>query len=829
MSQPIDAVLADAARLTAAGRPRAAIEVLRPVLADHPDHPGAWCGLAAAFLDVGEPLHCLDAAKRAITLGEPAWAHRLASLALTELGRHEEAVISARESARRDPDDWRGQVALAEALAPTTPADALTAARRAVAIAPEEPRTHEVLGNTAERAGDLDGARAAYQESLRLDPTNPDAQAALSRLRRTTGRFGDVPWERSTAWHEAEDPDWTLVDADPARARKSPRGPKRPAAARAVRLAPDLDDAAVHAHAAPVDLSDHLPHPPADDLDVDPTHPDADPTHPDADPTHPDRTAWTPRPKQAPQDDGDRPDGDRTAAVPNPDPTGDREPATARPDLFPTEGERRKRGLFARIRSRHPRPAPKPDLFAGLTEEPRPRRPRPTRDSRPAPFAGSAATQAEDDGSKPARFPHAGAAGTTRDWTKPTRPARGDSTGDDRPEPDPFAEGGSVGVEGDHDAPGRFARGGSVGAERDGAEADRFARRDSTGDDRFEPGRFARGGSAGAEREADRSAHGDAGGDDRFEPGPFAVGGEGDQGPARFARGGSVGTDRDGAEADRFGRGDAGGDRFGPGRFARGGSVGAERDGVEADRFGRGDAGGDRFEPGRFARGGSAGAEREADRFGGGGSGGAGGGVGSGWGKGDREAELFARGTGRRAGEQEPDLFVRGGRVRGGGGRAAVGQQGRTVGAGGAREARPLRDRRFGRAQRIGLWLALRRGAGWLLAGGLVLMIAGMPSPSRLLVWFGVALLVLVAGVVGVAVFRLPADIRVTPGYLWGQDRLMAVCAAVLALGLGLLAVWTAALGLGATGMALLTPVVILGLLAFAVGTLGLWRMRIRR
>ncbi|GGS42661.1 tetratricopeptide repeat protein [Actinokineospora fastidiosa] len=709
MSQPIDAVLADAARLTAAGRPRAAIEVLRPVLADHPDHPGAWCGLAAAFLDVGEPLHCLDAAKRAITLGEPAWAHRLASLALTELGRHEEAVISARESARRDPDDWRGQVALAEALAPTTPADALTAARRAVAIAPEEPRTHEVLGNTAERAGDLDGARAAYQESLRLDPTNPDAQAALSRLRRTTGRFGDVPWERSTAWHEAEDPDWTLVDADPARAPKSPRGPKRPAAARAVRLAPDLDDAAVHAHAAPVDLSDHLHHPPADDLDADPTRPDAESTHPDG-------TAWTPRPKQAPQDDGDRPNGDRTTAGPNPDPTEDREPATARPDLFPTEGERRKPGLFARIRSRHPRPAPKPDLFAGLTEEPRPRRPRPTRGSTPAPFATSAATHAEDDGSKPARFPHAGAAGTTRDWTKPTRPARGDSTADDRPEPDPFAEGGSVEVEGDHDGPGQFARGGSVGAERDGAEANRFAREDSTGDDRFEPGRFARGGSAGA--------------------------------------------------------------------------------------------------------------EREADRFGGGGSGG---GVGSGWGKGDRKAELFARGTGRRAGEQEPDLFVRGGRVRGGGGRAAVGQQGRTVGAGGAREARPLRDRRFGRAQRIGLWLALRRGAGWLLAGGLVLMIAGMPSPSRLLVWFGVALLVLVAGVVGVAVFRLPADIRVTPGYLWGQDRLMAVCAAVLALGLGLLAVWTAALGLGATGMALLTPVVILGLLAFAVGTLGLWRMRIRR
>ncbi|MFC7613445.1 tetratricopeptide repeat protein [Actinokineospora soli] len=244
MAQPIDAVLADAARLTAAGRPQAAIDVLRPVIAEHPDHAGAWCGLAAAFLDVGEPQRCLDAAKRAITLGEPAWAHRLASLALTELGRHDEAAISARESARRSPGDWRGYVTLAEALAPIAPADALTAARRAVSIAPEEPRTHEVLGATAEKAGETGAARAAYQEALRLDPGNAEVRAALAKLGKGNGaRFGDVPWERVTAWQEAvpEEPDWTLVDADPAPAREAQperdwtlvdvepdRGPERP-------------------------------------------------------------------------------------------------------------------------------------------------------------------------------------------------------------------------------------------------------------------------------------------------------------------------------------------------------------------------------------------------------------------------------------------------------------------------------------------------------------------------------------------------------------------------------------------------------------------------
>ena len=413
MAEPIDAVLADAARLTASGRPQAAIDILRPVIAENPDHAGAWCGLAAAFLDVGEPQRCLDAAKRAITLGEPAWAHRLASLALTELGRHEEAAISARESARRSPGDWRGYVTLAEALAPIAPADALTAARRAVSIAPDEPRTHEVLGATAEKAGETATARAAYQDALRLDPANADIRAALARVGKGNGvRFGDVPWERVTAWQEAvpAEPDWTLVDAEPdTRFAKGPRRKaKRPAAARAVRF---------------------------------------------------------------------------TADEPEDPPTFVDEPVE------------------------EPQPAPQPPV---ADELPRPRT-------------------------------------------------------------------------------------------------------------------------------------------------------------------------------------------------------------------------------------------------------------------------------------------------------------------------------RFGRAQRIGLWIALRRSAGWLAIGGFVLIIAGMPAPTRLLAWFSGALVLTVVALAGIAVFKLPADLRITPGFLWARDKVMSVGAVCLGLGVLLLAIWTAALALGGGGLSLLTPVVLLGLLAFAIGTLGMWRIRHRR
>lgn len=182
MAETIDAVLVRAAQLTADGRPRAAIELLRPVLVVHPEHSAAWCRLSVAYLDTGDLIQALDAAKRAITLGERSWAHRLASLALVELGRYDEAVASAREAVGKDPLDWRCHVALAEALAPNAPDDAIIAARRAADLAPREARPLEVLGNAAARAADLSAAKRAYRDALRLDPGNEHILASLDQL-----------------------------------------------------------------------------------------------------------------------------------------------------------------------------------------------------------------------------------------------------------------------------------------------------------------------------------------------------------------------------------------------------------------------------------------------------------------------------------------------------------------------------------------------------------------------------------------------------------------------------------------------------------------------
>jgi hypothetical protein len=59
--------------------------------------------------------------------------------------------------------------------------------------APDEPRTHEVLGDAAMLAHDWMLAEHAYRDAVRLDPSNPDVATKLDRVVR---RPGDDPRRR---------------------------------------------------------------------------------------------------------------------------------------------------------------------------------------------------------------------------------------------------------------------------------------------------------------------------------------------------------------------------------------------------------------------------------------------------------------------------------------------------------------------------------------------------------------------------------------------------------------------------------------------------------
>ncbi|MBP2474304.1 tetratricopeptide (TPR) repeat protein [Crossiella equi] len=196
MSETLGAGLRQAEELVRAGRPGRAAGVLRGVVAEFPHEPEAWCQLAAAYLGDGKPKPALEAARRAGQLANSEAAHRLSSIALTELGRHEEAVAAARQAVALEPGDWRCQLTLAEALGDAGAMrdaqqpdghEAVAAARRAVELAPGEPRCFEVLGDIALRAHRWDIAEQAYQAALRLDPANRHARDNLRLVREKAG------------------------------------------------------------------------------------------------------------------------------------------------------------------------------------------------------------------------------------------------------------------------------------------------------------------------------------------------------------------------------------------------------------------------------------------------------------------------------------------------------------------------------------------------------------------------------------------------------------------------------------------------------------------
>jgi tetratricopeptide (TPR) repeat protein len=168
--------------------------LVRAIGVDH-DATRGWCLLAQAQLGLGDPGSALQSAGRAVSLApDLEWAHRLASLAFSRLGRHGEAVAAAREAVRLDPGSWRGLTRLAQALIPATSdrTEARVIAERAREVAPLVPDTHIAVGFVEAAAGNRKVALAAYHKALEIDPDNTVAHNELARLHLRAGTAGSL-------------------------------------------------------------------------------------------------------------------------------------------------------------------------------------------------------------------------------------------------------------------------------------------------------------------------------------------------------------------------------------------------------------------------------------------------------------------------------------------------------------------------------------------------------------------------------------------------------------------------------------------------------------
>jgi len=108
------------------------------------------------------------------------------------MGRHADAVTAAKRSIELAPNAWRPHMILADAvLVSPHPSDkrlAYEAALRALQIAPHAADAHVTMGRVLLNIGEHEHARTYFSNALALDPTNAAAHTNLAVTQLRSGR-----------------------------------------------------------------------------------------------------------------------------------------------------------------------------------------------------------------------------------------------------------------------------------------------------------------------------------------------------------------------------------------------------------------------------------------------------------------------------------------------------------------------------------------------------------------------------------------------------------------------------------------------------------------
>ena len=99
------------------------------------------------------------------------------------VGQKDEAIALLRRAVDQDPKNAEALLYLAGALAASgRPAEAVPFFERTLAVGPRTTMALNGLALTRIELGDRRGAAAAFRESLRLDPDQPDVERRLRSL-----------------------------------------------------------------------------------------------------------------------------------------------------------------------------------------------------------------------------------------------------------------------------------------------------------------------------------------------------------------------------------------------------------------------------------------------------------------------------------------------------------------------------------------------------------------------------------------------------------------------------------------------------------------------
>ena len=181
---------ARATHLNQLNRHAEAERIAREALAENPDHPELLYELACALVDTDRAAEALQVADAAIASApQVERGYRLRAIMLCQLGRYDEAVESADVAVRLAPDaPSAANVSTMTLYRAGRIKEAYAGALRYVELAPEDADAHCLVGDILEEVDELEHARRAYREALRLDQQHANARNNLAVLELRAGQ-----------------------------------------------------------------------------------------------------------------------------------------------------------------------------------------------------------------------------------------------------------------------------------------------------------------------------------------------------------------------------------------------------------------------------------------------------------------------------------------------------------------------------------------------------------------------------------------------------------------------------------------------------------------
>jgi tetratricopeptide (TPR) repeat protein len=166
------------------------IAQLRKIISIAPDFARAHLTLGKALLHRGQVSEAVTELRDATRMDPPSGeAHYQLGLALARSGQKEEGaaeVKKGRELSSADERNQNAELDISEgrlALQKGELQEAEVKSRHALRLQPNSPVAQHFLGVALEKEGDIDGAFAAYQRAVELNPSDGNSRQSLTRLK----------------------------------------------------------------------------------------------------------------------------------------------------------------------------------------------------------------------------------------------------------------------------------------------------------------------------------------------------------------------------------------------------------------------------------------------------------------------------------------------------------------------------------------------------------------------------------------------------------------------------------------------------------------------